>query len=141
MVRSFITTILGMLGTLAISYGIDQWLTYQQRITRQDMNFHLAYTWVILGGLLLMIVWSALGWLALVKSQRILAVSIIYIVIGILAFIWFPLELVSVFWITHLYLFPNLVYNLQYSGLFIAALGILTLFIPKTTRFTPQQPK
>ena len=121
-----------MLATLAISYGIDRWLSYQQRIARQYSTFSQAYAWEIVGGLVLLLVWLAIGWFVLVKSRRILAISIIYIVVGVLAFLWFPLQLVSVFWITHLYLFSTFVYNLQYSGLFIAALGVLTILTPKT---------
>jgi len=132
MVRSFITSTLSMLATLAIAYGIDQWIYYQQRIARQRSNFQQPYIWIIIGGLILLVAWMALGWFVLVKSRRIFAVSVIYVLVGLLAFIWFPLELGSVFWITHLYLFSNFVYNLQYSGLFIAALGVLTILIPKT---------
>jgi hypothetical protein len=131
MVLLFITSTLSMLATLAIAYGIDQWIYYQQRIARRDMSFPQAYLWAIIGGVVLLVVWIALGWFVLAKSRRIRSVSIIFIVTGILAFLWFPLEEVSVFWITHLFLFPNFVYNLQFSGLFIAVLGCLTLFIPK----------
>ncbi len=131
MVRSFITSTLSMLATLAIAYGIDRWIYYQQRIARQNGTMAQAYAWVIIGGLILLIIWLVLGWFTLLRSDRIPAISILYIVVGLLAFLWFPLQLVSVFWITHLYLFPNFVYNLQFSGLFIAVLGCLTLFISK----------
>ena len=132
MIRSFITSTLSMLSTLAIAYGIDQWIYYQQRIGRQSSNFQLPYKWIIIGGLILLVAWMTLGWFVLVKSRRIFAVSVIFVFVGLLAFLWFPLQLASVFWMTHLYLFSNFVYNLQYSGLFIAALGALTILIPKT---------
>ncbi len=132
MIGSIISSILCMLATLAISYGIDQWIYNQQRMARQTASFTGAEIWLIVGGLVLVFFWLALAWLILYKSRRHTAVSVIYIVVGLLAFLWLPLELVSVFWITHFYLFPNYVYNLQYTGLFVAVLGILTLLIPKT---------
>ncbi len=132
MIRSLITSTLSMLATLAIAYGIDRWLSYQQRIARRDATFAQAEIWVMIGGLVVLLVWLALGWFILVKNRRILAVSIIYIIVGVLAFLWLPLQFVSEFWIIHFYLFYTFVYNLQYSGLFIAALGVLTILIPKT---------
>jgi uncharacterized membrane protein YidH (DUF202 family) len=71
MIRSFITSTLSMLATLAIAYGIDQWLSYQQRIARRDATFAQAEIWVILGGLVLLLVWLAFSWYVLVKSRRI----------------------------------------------------------------------
>ena len=132
MTRSFIASTLSMLATLAIAYGIDEWIYYQQRIARQNATFFRAYTWVIIGGLILLIIWLVLGWFVLFKSRRILAISIIYIIVGLLAFLWLPLELVSQFWAIHLYLFSFEVYNFQYTGLFLAALGVLMLLPPKT---------
>jgi hypothetical protein len=130
MVRPLITSTLSMLASMAIAYGIDRWLVYQQRVARREMTYPSAYTWVIIGGLVLLLVWLVESWFILVKSQRTLAVSIIFIILGLLAFVWYPLELASPFWLMHFYLFPYPVDNLQYSGLFIAILGILTLIIP-----------
>ncbi len=133
MVRSMITSTLSMLATLAIAYGIDWWTAYLLRITRRDFTMMQAYTWgVLLGGVVLLLVWLASGWYFLVKSHRNRAVSVLYIVAGLLAFLWLPLELVSRFWALHLYFFSFQVNNLQYTGLFLAALGVLALFTPKT---------
>jgi len=140
MVISFIASTLSMLATLAIAYGIDRWVTYQQRIARRDLSIAQAEIWVIVGGLVLLLVWLALGWFILAKRRRMVAVSVVYILVGLLAFLWFPLELVSVFWSRYLFLFPNLVYNLQYTGLFIAALGILTLVFPNRDANRAKQP-
>ena len=131
MVLSTITSTLSMLATLAIAYGIDRWIYGQLRLARQTGNNVRYETWIIVGGLVLLLVWLLFSWLILTKARRIPVVSIIYIVVGLLAFLWFPLQLVSVFWIVHLFLFPFQVYNLQYTGLFITALGVVTLLFPK----------
>jgi len=131
MIPSFITSALSMLITLAIAYGIDQWLNIQQSYPRMNINFQQAFLWEFFSGLLLCVVWIALSWMVLVKNRRSVAISILYIVIGLLSFVWIPLEMASPFVMKHLFLFRNSVPNLQYSGLFIAALGFLTLLFPK----------
>ena len=132
MIRSFIASTLSMLATLAIAYGFDRWIAYQQRIARRDFTMATAYTWVIIDGLVILLVWLALGWFSLVKSRRIPAISIIYLAVGLLAFLWFPLALVLPFFgALHLFHFSTIPSNLQYSGLFVATLGVLTLLSPK----------
>jgi hypothetical protein len=131
MINPFITSILSMVITLALAYGIDQWIFFQFRYGKPLSDLGHAYIGNILGGLVLCAVWLALIWIILVKCRRNVAVSIIFIAVGLLAFVWFPLELVSPFWSVHLYLFNTIPANLQYSGLFIAALGFLMLLLPK----------
>ena len=132
MIRSFVASALSMLATLAIAYGFDRWIAYQQRIARRDFTMVTAYTWVIIAGLVTFLVWLALGWFSLVKSRRILAISIIYVAVGLLAFLWYPLALVfPFFWAVHLFHLWTIPSNLQYSGLFVAVLGVLTLLSPK----------
>jgi len=131
MARSFITSTLSMLSTLAIAYGIDQWIYYQFRHGKPIGNPVPQYIGEILGGLVLCVFWLTLSWIILVKIRRNSTAAIIFIVIGLLAFVWFPLEVISPFWAIHLYLFTTIPSNLQYSGLFVAALGGLTLLLPR----------
>ena len=131
MTLSSITPTLSMLITLGIAYGIDQWLHLQERYARQNSNFAQWFKWVILGGLVMCAVWLALSWIVLVKNRRSPAVSILFIVIGFLSFIWLPLQIISPYVAIHLYLFRFPVNNFQYSGLFIALLGFLALLLPK----------
>ncbi len=139
MAGSFITSILSMLATLAIAYGIDRWINVQQRAARQNFTFPQAYTWVIVGGLVMLLLWLVLSWLVLVKNRRTPAVAIIYIVAGLLAFAWYPLEFVSRFWAEHLWLFTFQVNNFQYSGLFIAVLGVLGVLTLLMPDYTPKK--
>jgi hypothetical protein len=121
-----------MLATLAITYGIDRWVFLQFNLGKpNDVRAISASIGTILGGLLTCLLWVLFCWIILVKNRRSLAASIIFILIGLLAFIWFPLETLSPFWLRYLFIFPTAPINLQSTGLLITALGILTLLLPK----------
>jgi hypothetical protein len=122
-----------MLITLTIAYGIDYWLFLQKRVSLQNGNIAQAFIWEILGGLALSAIWLALSWVIIVKNRRNVAISVIFIIVGLLSFIWYPLEIISPYIANHLFIFRISVINLQYSGLFIAVLGFLALLIPKHT--------
>jgi len=134
MARPFIISILSMLATLAITYGIDKWIFLQFNLGRPaDERAITASYGAIIGGLITCLLWILLYWIILSKNHRTLAASIIFIIAGLLAFIWFPLEFLSPFWSRYLFLFPTIPTNFQATGLLIAALGFLNLLFPKHT--------
>jgi hypothetical protein len=132
---SILSSILSMLIAMMIAYGLDYWLYLQLRYSRQTGNGGIILVWEILGGLILCAVWLALGLIVKVKGHRNLAVSIIYILIGLLSFVWFPLKFIGPVLLAdmakYIFLFPTQPINFQYTGLFITALGFLTLLHPK----------
>ncbi len=132
MARSFITSTLSMLTTLAIAYGIDRWVFVQFNLGKPAVErvFTASYG-AILGGFITCLLWILFCWIILIKNQPTPAASIFFIIIGLLAFLWFQLEVLSPFWARYLYLFPVNPTNFQYTGVLITALGILTLMFPR----------
>lgn len=132
MVRSSIISILSMLATLTIAYGIDRWVFLQFNLGRPaDERFVTSSYGAIMGGLMTCLLWILFFWVNLFKNHRTLAASIIFIIVGLLAFIWFPLEALSPFWARYLFLFSTIPTNFQATGLLIAALGFLTILVPR----------
>jgi len=132
MFRPFFTSILSMLATLAIEFGIDRWVFLQFNLGRPaDERAITSSTGAILGGIITCLVWILLIWVNLFKNQSTLAASIVFILAGFLAFAWFPLELLSSFWIRYLFIFPTVPANFQFTGLLITAMGFLTILAPR----------
>jgi uncharacterized membrane protein len=84
---SLLTSILSVVITLALAFGIDKWLFIQERAARQNANMTQVLIWTIFGDLVLGAIWVAISWIILVKSRRNRPVSVILIVIGIVTFI------------------------------------------------------
>jgi len=132
MVRSFITSTLSMLATLALAFGIDRWFFLQFNLGKPAYERVVTAAYgAIIGGLMTCLLWMVFCWIILYKNHRTPAASIIFIIAGLLAFIWSPLEALSPFWARYLFLFPTVPTNFQYSGLLITALGFLTILSPK----------
>ncbi len=125
-----------MLATLAIAYGIDRWVFVQFNLGKPaDERATTASTGAILGGLTTCLLWILLAWIILVKKYHTPAASVLFIIAGLLAFLWFPLEVLSPFWLRYLYVFSTMPANFQFTGILITALGILTLISPKQRHF------
>lgn len=100
--------------TLVLAYGIDQWMYLQLRSSRQTGSMPQYYLLVIAGGLLLGAIWLGLSWISLKKAPQTIAVSMIFIIVGLLAFIWYPLEYSVDFVHNTLYIpFRGTIYNFQ----------------------------
>ncbi len=85
-----------MLATLAIAYGIDRWVFVQFNLGKPaDERATTASTGAILGGLTTCLLWILLAWIILVKKYHTPAASVLFIIAGLLAFLWFPLEVLS----------------------------------------------
>lgn len=132
MTRSFITSTLSMLAALMIAFGIDRWVFLQYNLGKPaDERAVTSQIGVIIGGLMACLLWIVFCWIILFKNHRTVTASIIFIIAGLLAFAWFPLEALSPFWLRYLYLFSTAPTNFQYTGVLIAALGILTILSPQ----------
>ena len=126
--RTRLFPLLGLVIALALAYAINQWLYVQERNFRFTSNYKLYLVWLLVCGLLLIIVWLALGWITLSLSHRSALVSIIFLVVGLLVFSY-PLLWQSFRWI------PTLVNYwidtpLSYTGIFIVVIGFLNLLRP-----------
>ncbi len=129
-----IISLVSMIITLVFAYVLDYWHFLLVKDLSQTGITGRFMPGEILAGILLCAVWLALGWLILIRSYRSTATSIIYILIGLLAFAWSPLQVAGPVVYSNLspyiFLFPAQPINFQYSGLFIAILGGLGLFLP-----------
>ena len=135
MLSSTIPSLLGMAGTLALAFGFDRWLVLQQRYARQYSDFSSYMIWMIVEGFALCFVWIAFSWIVLSRKPQSRLAPITFIVIGILIFIWFPIEFLPLHLIPPFLFFSTRYVNLQYTGLFLVFLGFLVLFLP--TRYRP----
>jgi hypothetical protein len=139
MALTMIPPILSMLATLAIAYGVDLWIFLQFNLGKPlYLRVTTAAVGAVLGGLITCLLWVLFCWLVLVKNRPAKAASILFILAGLLAFIWFPLEVLSPFWARYLYFFPVAPTNFQYTGLLAVALGIMTLIVQKHNSEKPQ---
>lgn len=132
MIRSKYSSLVGMVIAIILFIGIDKWLYWQERTARQNINFELYYLWVIVSGLAICALLCALSWLTLLKSQRSYPISIIFIAVGLIVYIYPILYLLIPQWIPWLS-FPYISYYntpFVYTGIFIAVLGFLHLFLP-----------
>jgi hypothetical protein len=120
-------SLIGMLVTLLAAYGLDRWLFRSMRLAMKTSNFVYLSVWTLGSGLALLAVWVVLGWLTLARSRRSLLVSLIFLIIGSLIYSYYYLQMFFV-WLP--YLFTEVRTPLSYSGLFIAFLGLLHLFLP-----------
>ena len=130
MFASFLTSLLSVVITLALAFGVDKWLFIQERVARQNANMTPVLIWTIFGGLVLSVIWVAFSWIILVKSRRNRPVSVILIVIGLVTFIWYQLQYLFPGWPEQLFLLQPRPINLQYTGIFITALGFLNILLP-----------
>ena len=124
-------SLIGMLVTLLAAYGLDRWLFRTMQLATETSNYVYLYIWTLGSGLGLLAVWLGQGWLTLAHSRRSLPVSILFLIIGSLIY-YYPLLQISFVWLP--YLFTHVRTPLSYSGLFIAFLGLLHLFLPPETR-------
>jgi hypothetical protein len=131
MLLSFITSILSLLVTLGIAYGIDYGYFLVRRYAIQMGKGELIFIFEFFGGLLLGVVWLILGWWVKTKSRQNLVTAMIHLVIGLIAFAWFPLSFLGPRFLAIVYeavfIFPNQPVSFQFSGIFIIVLGFLTM--------------
>lgn len=127
---SLLASILSVVITLALAFGVDKWLFIQERVARQNANMTPVLIWTIFGGLVLIVIWMALSWIILVKSRRNRPVSVILISIGLVTFILYQLQYLFPGWPEQLFLSQPRPINLQYTGIFVTALGILNILLP-----------
>ena len=122
--------LLGLLASLALAYGLDQWLYIQSRNARVTSNFAQLYIWDIVCGLLLIAIWSALAWVTLILSRRSVVVSLIFVALGISVYCYPYFYMAN--WLPGIPFLPYLPLQstLSFTGLFIAVLGILHLLLP-----------
>jgi hypothetical protein len=123
-------SVIGMLVTLLAAYGLDRWLFRTIQLAMTSGNYVYLYVWTLGSGLALLAIWLDLGWITLARSRRSLLVSILYLIIGSLIYYYLYLQMFFV-WLP--YLFTEVRTPFSYSGLFIAFLGLLHLFLPPET--------
>jgi len=70
MIRSKYSSLIGMVIALILFIGIDKWLYWQGRTSRQNSHFELYYLWVIVSGLAICALLCAMSRLTMLKSQR-----------------------------------------------------------------------
>jgi hypothetical protein len=126
--RTRLLPLLGLVIALALAYAINRMLYIQERNFRFTSNFKLYLIWLLVCGLLLIVIWLALGWITLSLSHRSALVSIVFLVVGLSVFSY-PFLWQSFTWI------PNLMVYwidtpLSYTGSYIVVLGFLNLFLP-----------
>ena len=129
MIRSRYSSLLAMALALLLAFGIDKWFYQQTLIYRQRLNATVYEMWIIAVGLALCIVWSCLGWITLMRSRRSVIVSIIFLVIGSLVYIY-PLLQLYFRWLP--LLVSSFISPFMNSGIYVAVLGILHLFLPES---------
>jgi hypothetical protein len=133
MLRSKYAALIGMFIALILFFGLDRWLDQQAQLARRTSDFRTYMIWIIVVGLVLGILLYTLSWLTLLKSQRSTAISIIFMLIGLLVYLYPVLYLWAPSWIS----WPHLSYLYTYStpvaytGIFIAVLGFLHLSLPQ----------
>jgi hypothetical protein len=120
-------SLVGMLITLLAAYALDRWLFRTMQLATKTSNYVYLYVWTLGSGLVLLAVWLGLGWITLARSRRSLLVSIQFLIVGSLIY-YYPLLQIS--FVLLPYLFTGVRTPLSYSGLFIAFLGLLHLFLP-----------
>ncbi len=126
---------IGALIVLVIAFLLDKWLFSQTRLAHsnpastwyQDPIF----VWTFVSGIILFALWIGLGWIVLARSQRSLPVSIIFLIVGLIIYLFPFLQMIFI-WLP--YLFTNVRTPLSYSGLYIAILSILQLLIKQPTK-------
>lgn len=128
MKRAGLIQLLSAVMILALAYGLDKWLQFQQRLAFNNTNYPPFFMWKLASGLILFVLWFALAWIVLVWTWRSILVSIILLVLGLVAFV-IPF---SYFFIPTMSssLFDLPPSALTDTGILISVLSILHLFIP-----------
>jgi uncharacterized membrane protein len=132
MIRSKYSSLAGMLISLFLFFGLDRWLADQAKIARDNTDFRSYVLWITLIGFAIAALLYVLSWLTLFRSQRSTPISIIFIVVGLVVYLYPVLYLWSPVWAPWLplpYLFS---YDtpVAYTGVFITVLGFLHLSQP-----------
>jgi hypothetical protein len=133
MLRSKYSSLIGLVISLFLFFGTDKWLDRQARIAHLNSDFQTYMIWIIVIGLAICALLFALSWLTLFRSQRSVPISIIFIAVGLIVYIYPVLYQLVPLWIPWLPLPYIYYYNtpLAYTGIFITVLGILRLSLPK----------
>lgn len=129
MFRSRYSSLIGMIIALCMFFGIDRLLARQARIARQSSDFQQYMVWIIGIGLAIGVLLFVLSWLTLSRSQRSYQISFVFIVIGLLVYIY-PILYLWIGWLHLPYLY-NYDTPISYTGIFISVLGVLHLSLPK----------
>ena len=126
---------IGVLAILIIAYFLDKWLFTQTRLARSNpattWSQDPIFVWTLVSGLVLFAVWLGLSWIALTRSQRSLPVSIIFLFVGLIIYLYPFLQMIFI-WLP--YIFTNVRTPLSYSGLYFAILSILQLLIKQPSK-------
>jgi len=133
MIRSKYSSLIGMVIAIILVFGLDLWLNKQERLARQNGEFQTYMIWIIVVGFVLGVILYALSWLALLRSQRSTPISIVFIIIGLVVYIYPVLYLWAPAWLSWLTLPYLYSYDtpFAYDGIYIAVLGFLHLSLPK----------
>jgi uncharacterized membrane protein len=129
MIRSKYLSLVGMVISFLLFFGLDRWLANQAQLAQDNADFQPYMLWTILIGLAICAVLYILSWLTLYRSQRSSLISIIFIVVGLLVYAY-PVLYQWITWlpIPYLYFYDT---PFAYTGIFIVLLGILHLSLPK----------
>ncbi len=133
MIRSKYSSLLGMIISVILFLGLDRWLANQARIAQDSADYQSYAIWISLIGLAICALLYILSWLTLLRSQRSTAISIVFIAVGLLVYFYPVIYLWSPLWMPWLPLPYIYSYDtpIAYTGIFITALGILHLSLPK----------
>jgi hypothetical protein len=130
--RSRFLPLLGVLIALVLTFALNQWLYDQARLVRITSGYARLYVLEIISGLFLIIVWLALAWITLVRSQRSALVSIIFLALGFFIYCYQYIWILGI-WSWLPLLFKSFDTPLSYTGIFIAVLGGLHFLLPASS--------
>ena len=139
MIRSKYSSLLGMAIAVILFIGMDKWLYRQERLARQTPDFQLYVIWMVISGFAIFVILCVLSWVTLLKSQRSYPISILFLVVGIIVYTYPVLYLWLPLWIPWLPVPYISAYDspFPYTGIFIAVLGFLHLFLPAEANNSP----
>jgi predicted membrane protein len=134
MMRSKYSSLIGMVVALILFLGLDRWQDRQGRLAQQNSEFQTYMIWIIVIGLVIGVLLYGLSWLTLFQSQRSSPISIIFIIVGVIVYIYPVLYLWAPAWISWLPLPYIYSYStpFAYTGIFLAVLGFLHFSLPKS---------
>ena len=116
--------LLALVVTIALLYGIDVFLDYQNRAAYRGDTVVQVIILTFVGHVILLIVWLALYWITFIWGEPNTAMGVIFLIVGFVIMI-FPIIQVSFTGVP--FLFTSYGTNLQYTAIFIMFLGILLL--------------
>jgi hypothetical protein len=128
-VRTRYLPIVSVLFSVVLAYGLDQLYFSQSRAARLTSDYAQLYIWEMAIGLFLIVIWLALGWITLVRSQQSVLVSVIFLALGFLIYCY-PYLYIMTAWSWLPPIFRAFHTPLSYTGIFIFVLGVLHLFLP-----------